>query len=228
MNRNRNRFVAGDEIGSFSGWTFQDVDQAAVRFASKLREQEAAEEKLRESGARQAGYAEGFEAGHARGLQEGMQQLDAYVADRGQEVARHFGQLFQSASDQIDQAQQAMAEGLLHLSCELARQVLRRELEVNPDVLRPVIQEALGLLSADAKAALVRLHPLDFEVLQSALPQEHPGLTLTLREDASISPGGCMVQAAGTVVDGTLQRRWERTVARLGLESAWDTSNASR
>lgn len=228
MTRNRNRFVAGDEIGAFSDWKFDDVDQAAVRFANKLREQELAEDKLRESGAREEGYAQGFEAGRALGLREGLQQLDAYVAGQGQEVTRHFAQLFQSATDQLVQGQQVMAEGVLHLACEIARQVVRRELDANPDALRPVIQEALGLLTADAKAAVARLNPLDLEVLQPTLVQEYPGIALTLVADAAVSAGGCLVEAAGTVVDGTLERRWSRTVAKLGLESSWEAGDAAR
>ncbi|MFO1263870.1 MAG: FliH/SctL family protein [Rhodoferax sp.] len=227
MHHTRNRFVPSDAIDSFAGWTFEDVDQAAVRFASKLREQELAEEKLRESGAREAGYAQGFEEGRALGLQEGLQKLDDYIAGKGQEAAQHFAQMFQTASDQIEQAQQAMAQGVLNLACEVARQVLRRELEVNPDVLRPVIREALGLLTTDGKAIAVRLHPMDLEVLQSTITQDHPGMTLTLKSDPSVSPGGCLVEAAGTVVDGTLERRWERTVARLGLESTWNVHHAN-
>lgn len=227
MTRNRNRFVAGDAVGTFSDWKFDDVDQAAVRFANKLREQELAEDKLRESGARQEGYAQGFEAGRALGLREGLQQLDGYVAGQGQEVARHFAQLFQLASDQLAQGQQAMAQSVLELACEIARQVVRREIDANPNALRPVIQEALGLLAADAKAAVVRMNPLDLEVLQPTLAQEYPGIALTLVGDSNVSSGGCLVEAAGTVIDGTLQCRWSRTIAKLGLESTWDVSDAN-
>lgn len=228
MTQNRSRFVSGDEIGSFSGWSFEDVDQASVRFAAKLRAQEEAEEKLRESGAREEGYAQGFEAGRTQGLQDGLQQLDAYIAGRGQEFARNFGQLFSTASEQIDQAQQVMAQGVLHLACEIARQVLRRELELNPNALQPVIREALGMLSADSKSALVRLHPADLEILQATVEQEFPGMALTLKGDPSISQGGCIVEVAGTLIDGTLERRWSRTVARLGLESSWEVTDESR
>lgn len=227
MTRTKNRILSSDEIASFVGWTFDDVDQAAVRFASKLREQEQAQDRLREDEARQAGYVQGFEEGRALGLREGAQQLDAYVAGKGREVTRHFGALFQSASEQIDQAQQVMAESVLRLACEIARHVIRRELEVQADSVRPVVREALELLSSDARVAVVRLNPLDLEVMQSSWEQEHSGLALNLKGDASITPGGCLVEAAGTVVDGTIERRWMRAAARLGLESSWSADNAT-
>jgi flagellar assembly protein FliH len=33
------------------------------------------------------------------------------------------------------------------------------------------------------------------------------------------------VEAAGTVVDGTVEKRWQRAVASLGLEASWEDAN---
>ena len=85
-----------------------------------------------------------------------------------------------------------------------------------------MIREALGVLATDCKAAVVRLNPLDLDVLEDVLRQEFSALTLTLLADASVTRGGCLVEAAGTVVDGTMEKRWSRAVARLGLESSWE------
>jgi flagellar assembly protein FliH len=53
-------------------------------------------------------------------------------------------------------------------------------------------------------------------------------LQLTLVPDASVTAGGCLVEAAGTVVDGTVERRWHKAVASLGLESSWELENDVR
>jgi flagellar assembly protein FliH len=92
----------------------------------------------------------------------------------------------------------------------------------NPNALQPVIREALGMLAVDSKAALIRLHPTDLDILAEVLRQEFSYLSLTLMADASISRGGCIIESAGAVVDATLQRRWSRVVANLGLESSWE------
>ena len=121
-----------------------------------------------------------------------------------------------------EQSQQTLAQGVLELACELARQVLRRELETNPNALQPVVREALGMLTVDTKMAAVRLHPVDLDVIAEDLVRDFPNLNLTLVPDANITTGGCLVEAAGTVVDGTVQRRWHKAVASLGLESSWE------
>jgi flagellar assembly protein FliH len=35
------------------------------------------------------------------------------------------------------------------------------------------------------------------------------------------------VEAAGTVVDGTVEQRWRKTVATLGLEAPWEDADAN-
>ena len=224
-----NRFISGENLGAVSEWSFGAVDQASIRFAEKLKAQELAEEQSKEKIAREAGFTDGYAQGHAQGhahaTLEGQRQINTYISTQGAEAARNFGQLFELAQMQIADSEQVMAKGILELACELARQVLRHELSSNPNVLQPVIREALGLIAVDCKAAVVRLNPLDRDVFSDVLQQEFPNLALTLLADQSIVRGGCLVEAAGTVVDGTVQKRWARAVASLGLESSWEDSD---
>jgi flagellar assembly protein FliH len=219
---NQSRFIASDDINAVVGFDFGAVDQASVRFAAKVKAREDAEERVRDDQARQIGFADGYAQGHAQATLEGQRQITEFIETQGQDAARHYLQLFESVNTQLGESQQVMAQGVLELACELARQVLRHELSSNPNALQPVIREALSVLATDCKAALVRLNPLDLDVLEDVLRQEFSGLSLTLLADANITRGGCLVEAAGTVVDGTIEKRWSRSVAKLGLESSWE------
>ena len=222
MARNQNRFVSGEDIGSVTDWNFAAVDQASIRFAAKLRAQEQAEEAAKTNVAKQIGFSEGYAQGHAQATLEGERKIQEFIATQGRDAAKQFGALIASAQSQIAESEQVMAKGVLELACELARQVLRHELASNPNALQPVIREALGMLAVDSKAALIRLHPTDLDILAEVLRQEFSYLSLTLMADANISRGGCIIESAGAVVDATLQRRWSRVVANLGLESSWE------
>ena len=226
MTRNNNRFISGAEIGAVASWEFSAVDQASTRFKAKLLAQEQAEEMAKSESIRQAGFSEGFAdgfaQGHAKGTLEVQRRLDEYVASQGAEAAKGFANLFAAAQNQIDASEQEMAKGVIELACSLARQVLRHELATNPNALQPVIREALGMLAADHKIAIVRLNPQDMEVLAEVLRQEFSFLSLTLVSDSTILRGGCLVESTGTIVDGTVEKRWLRSVASLGVESAWD------
>ena len=228
MTRLHNRFISSEEIGSAVDWNFAAVDQSAVRFAAKLKAQAEAEERERESVARQGGYAEGYAEGHAQGLLEGQRRTQEYIRTQGEENGRIFAQLFADAERQIADSEQVMAQGMLELACSLARQVLRHEMATNPNALLPVIREALALLSADCKSVLVRMHPLDMDVLEEVLRQEFGSLALSVVADPTLTRGGCLVESAGTVVDGSVEKRWQRAVAKLGLELSWEAGDADR
>lgn len=226
MSRNQSRFIPGESIGEVSGWEFAAVDQQSDRFAAKLRAQAMQEAFEKEELLRQAGfsdgYAQGFAKGHAQGCLEGQQQLDDYVATTGAQAAEHFGQVFASARAQLEELEQSIAAGVLDIACALARQIVRQELSVNPNVLQPIIREALSTLVLDNRPAVVRLNPVDSDVFADTIRESFPGLSLTLIPDADVTQGGCLVECAGTVVDGTVEKRWERAVAALGMRSQWD------
>lgn len=217
------RFIPGEEIDAVAEWRFGAVETAA----RLLQEQEEARLQEEQSQALlQEGYAKGFADGQAEGraqaMGEAQQQVRAFLDNQGQDTARRLAALVESAHAQLDAAQQVAARGMLELACELARQVLRHEISVNPNVLLPVIREALTPLIADSKSTVIKLHPLDMDMLQDVLRADYPNLPLTLLADDAISRGGCVVQSAGTQIDGTLEKRWARAVGQLGLALPWE------
>jgi len=224
--RNYSRFIPGEEIGAVEQWSFGAVDTASLLLAAQVKKREKSAEQLKEDALRQEGYEQGFVQGRAQAALDTQRQLADFTAHQGQEAAQNFARLFACAQAQLADAEETIAHGTLELACELARQVLRQELSVNPNVLLPVLREALGLLMAHNKAVLVRLNPLDLEVLEEVLVGEFPGLSLTLRADASLTRGGCLIESAGTVVDATVPKRWQRALASLGLHSPWEEVDA--
>jgi flagellar assembly protein FliH len=219
--RNYSRFIPGEEIDAVQQWRFGAVDSASVLLAAQAKAREDASDQVKNNALKQQGYAEGFAQGHAQATLETQRKVGDMIASQGRQAAQNFANLFTSAQTQLADAEQVMAAGVLELACELARQVLRHELSANPNALQPVIREALGLLVAQSKSAMVRLNPLDFEVLEEAMRAEFPSLSLTFLADATVTRGGCLVESAGTVVDGSVEKRWLRAIATLGLNSPW-------
>lgn len=223
--RATSRFIPGDEIDAVSRWSFADVDAAAMLLEQQVRDRELNEHV--ESARQQAhaqGYAEGFQQGRAQTLLDAQKQVSDYMAQQGQETAQRFGALVTSAGEQLEAAEQMAGQAVLELACEIARQVLRHEIASNPNALLPVIREALGQLFADSKAVVIKLHPQDLDVLQDVLHEEYPSLPLTLQPDATLTRGGCLVESAGTVIDGRLEKRWARAIGRLGQNLSWEES----
>ena len=223
--RNFNRFIPGEEVGAVAQWDFSAVDTASILLAAQADSRQEAAEQARDDAMRQEGYAQGFAQAQAQAVLETQQRIAEFTRNQGDEAAQRLAAVFAATSMQLQQSEQAIAQGVLELACEVARQVLRQELSVNPNVLQPAVREALGMLLADSKSAVVRMNPLDLEVLEEPLRAEFSNLSLTLLADARVDRGGCLVESAGTVVDASVEKRWARAVATLGLSVPWQEAD---
>ena len=223
--RNFNRFIPGEEVGAVAQWDFSAVDTASILLAAQADSRQEAAEQARDDAMRQEGYAQGFAQAQAQAVLETQQRIAEFTRNQGDEAAQRLAAVFAATSMQLQQSEQAIAQGVLELACEVARQVLRQELSVNPNVLQPAVREALGMLLADSKSAVVRMNPLDLEVLEEPLRAEFSNLSLTLLADARVDRGGCLVESAGTVVDASVEKRWTRAVATLGLSVPWQEAD---
>lgn len=227
------RFIPSEEIGRVTQWRFGAVDEtarAAEAAAALLEAAEAASHHPDTLARIEAAREEAFAAGHAQGRAEaaraGAQQLDDYIAGEGRAAAERLAAVVAAAAEGLDASQARIAQGVLDIACALARQVLRRELSINPAALQPVIREALATLLAEGRPATVRLHPQDLDRLRPSLQAEFGSAPVAWAADAQVPPGGCLVEAAGTVIDGRLEARWSRAVATLGRDDAWEPTTA--
>jgi flagellar assembly protein FliH len=223
------RFIPGEEIGAVAAWKFGSLGAPEPEPLLEMvppepvpePEPEPEPEEARLQRAYDAGHAAGYASGHADAARVGHEQLDAYVGGQGRENAAELAAVVQQLQQRLAECEQRQAGQVLELAAELARQVVRRELTTRPDAVLPVVREALALLGADHKVATVRLHPQDLEVVGAVLREEHAALDIRWSPDADIARGGCVVEAAGTVVDGQLPVRWRRALAQLGLDAPW-------
>ena len=230
---NYTRFIPGEELGHVTRWEFGDVHDAGTLRPLMARAQVLEPEPQAPAGfdeaEQQALLQQAHDEGHALGLADGraqerlaaQQRLDEYVAGQGREAAERLAQVAQSLQDSLAGMQQAMAQEVLQLACDIARQVVRREVQGNPQAMLPVVREALDMLAAESRPATVRLHPDDWAALEKPLREEFASPRIEWQADAAVPPGDCLVESAGMQIDGTLDKRWRRAIAALGLTAAW-------
>lgn len=162
-----------------------------------------------EEQARQEGHA----AGHAEGRAEGLREAAAEAA-RVRALADAFAHALGEADEQISRQ-------ILELALDLARAMLKSALTARPELVLPVVREAVRYLPAVQQPALLCLHPGD-----AALVQQHMGDELTrsgwqITQDPQLEPGGCRIETLGNQIDATLPTRWQRLATALGQSSEW-------
>ena len=172
--------------------------------------------------ARAEGHAQGLSEGRTQTQQQWQQRLDDHINGAGRESAQRVDHVLQSLDENFKQMQSGMAQELLNLACDIARQVVRQELRSQPQALLPVIREALDMLVDESRPVTVRLNPADFEVLDQPLRTEHGAHSrIQWVGDAAIAAGDVKVECGGAEIDGSVEKRWRRAVAALGLVSTW-------
>lgn len=159
------------------------------------------------------------EQGHQAGYDEG--QRSGY--EKGQAKAREEAARLAAAAGKLDAALRSLEAGvadeLLALALEVARQTVRREIAANPEILLDVVKEALGQLPH--QHAAIYLHPDDASLLRSYQGDQLAHAGHRIHEDAKLKRGDCILEAGGSHVDATVATRWRRVLEGLGLDDAW-------
>jgi flagellar assembly protein FliH len=163
--------------------------------------------------ARQQGYAEGLAQGHAAGLDIGRVELTQELLHL-QQVAEAFG------SD-IVRANEVIAGEMLDLGLDLAKAMLKTALEIRPELVLPVVAEAIRYLPSLQQPALLFLHPADARLAREFIGDELGKAGWRVSEDANLERGGCRVETPTNQIDASMQTRWQRIAAALGKNADW-------
>ncbi len=182
-------------------------------------EQVAAAEQLKAAmeEARQLGLAQG----RAEGLEQGRQE--GYRA--GQQAVEREAQRLQSAvnafNGDVAHMHERMAQQLLALALDVSKAMLKTSLAVTPELVLPVIENAIQELGAVTQPAQLVLHPSDAELVRQHLADELARGNWRIREDSALAPGGCVLETASNHVDASIETRWQRIAAALQGTGEW-------
>jgi flagellar assembly protein FliH len=163
--------------------------------------------------ARLIGYEEGHGAGYADGLAIGR-------AEAAKEL-EHLEAIALEFSAAVAAADETIAADVLDLALHLARGMLRNALAVKPELVIPIVREAVGYLPVLQQPALLMLNPLDAELVRAAIGDELDKGGWRLVDDAQVARGGCKVDTASNQIDATAATRWQRLTGALGKNIDW-------
>ena len=173
-------------------------------------------EALRED-ARAEGYAEGREegraAGHAEALETGRQEA-ALEMETLRAIAATFSQAVTAADETI-------ASDVLDLALHLARSMVRTAFTVRPELIIPIVREAIDYLPVLQQPAILALNPEDIEIVRAALSDELDKGGWRVVADPQVGRGGCKVDTASNQIDAQASARWARLAHALGKNVEW-------
>ena len=123
--------------------------------------------------------------------------------------------------DAVAAADETIAADVLELALRLARGMVRTAFDVRPELIVPVVREAIGYLPVLQQPALLSLHPEDALIVRQGMADELTKGGWRIIEDAGIARGGCKVETASNQIDAQAQARWHRLTHALGANVEW-------
>ena len=223
------RFIPREELSSFEAWTPGSLSadghagsgapQGLRRAVDKQAPQASAPDDVAAQcrAARQSGYQDGY--------RDGLVALDGFKQTFAAQMCAQIGALMQSLGDQHDALERQMAQCLATSATSLARQIVRSELSLRPELVQAVAREATEALLLSARHITVRVHPDDQPLVAQGAADVLAARGARLVADAQIARGGCLVESDIGVLDATLQARWSRCAAALGNTGDWETTS---
>lgn len=225
------RFIPGEELQGARAWNLDNLGNAPPSPFAPMRSPPPAaaqapaapvqpppppEPSLHEQlhAARQSGYQDGY--------RDGMAALDAFKQSFAQQMSRQIGALVSGFDGEMRALEDDMAQSVARIAVELARQVVRSELEQRPELIARVAHDAVEALQLSARHVRVRVHPDDFALVQEGAGQELQAREAQLIPDAEVARGGVKVDADIASVDATIATRWQQAVSAIGQTSIWE------
>jgi len=167
--------------------------------------------------ARQQAYDAGFKAGHEEGMAQALDEARAATAETlapVREIAGNFTEALRGAD-------QAISNEVLELALQLAKGMLKNALRVKPELILPIVRDAIEYLPVLQQPALLALNPEDAAVVRDAIAEELDKGGWRVIDDPTIERGGCKVDTASNQIDATVQLRWQRLSHALGKDVDW-------
>ena len=200
-------------------WELPPIDGPVV-----ARRRRGADLDVIEREAWDKGYAEGHAAGVATALQE-QQAAQAEIDRRVQ----HLGSILEFMAKPIAEVDDQVQRQLAMLAGAIARQVVRREIKLQPDDIIGLIRDTVSLLPVTSREVRVHLNPEDANLVRSRLAEVTSERAWSITEDPILPRGGCRVTSENSTIDAQVEQRLGAAIAAvLGDERSAAPGGAAR
>ncbi len=164
-------------------------------------------------------YDEAFQQGREEGLKAGLKEGQAEI----KRSRTQFESLMNALNEPFAQLDKRVEEELVALAMLVAKQLVRRELKIDPGQVIAVVREAMSILPISSQKIRLRLHPEDAELVRSAFALEDTELAWKIAEDPLLTRGGCEVITESSRIDATIEKRLAAVISTaLGGERQAD------
>ena len=212
------RIVFSEDVVGASPWRPETIegDRRNNNDRRSTTDRRAAAEKPPEPS-----YEDGMRDGRALGLEQARRESAAALGAQLQNIAEQGDQLLGALTAQLASIQESAAHEITMLAVEIARSAVGVALRVNPELIVTAVTDALAVITDENARPTIRINPADAGLLTEHLTPLLSARGAQLMPDQRVARGGCLIDTSRASVDATLQTRWQRSIAALGIDDTW-------
>lgn len=142
-----------------------------------------------------------FEEGYRQGIEKAQSDLDIF--------RNQLAQYMNAKQDVFEY----IAPDILEISVDIAKKIIKKELESDPQVLLNTIIEVLRSISKSEPKITIRVRPQSVQFIKDTIPnityQYGIDSKINIVADPSIEDGGCIFQTNNGIVDASIDTQIE-------------------
>ena len=150
-----------------------------------------------------------FEEGYRKGLEQANSDIEQFRANIGN---------FLGAPKEVFEY---IAPDILEISVDIARKIIKKEIESDPQALMNIIVDVLKTISKNEPKVNIRVNPQAANFIKDSLPETtyQYGIDskINIISDPSVENGGCVFQTNNGIVDASIDTQLE--IIKKVLES---------
>ena len=145
------------------------------------------------------------ESAAKEGYKAGLEEARNDILDLRESIAN-----FISAKNEVFEY---IAPDILEISVEIARKIIKKELEQDPQAIITMILEVMENLSKDETKITIRVNPMQADLVREELPKalsaKGTEARITVTADDSVETGGCVFLTSNGIIDAGLDTQLE-------------------
>jgi len=139
--------------------------------------------------------------GYRAGLEEAKHDI---------EILREHLSNFVSAKKEVFEY---IAPDILEISVDIARKIIKKEIEQDPEAILGMILEVMDNLSKDETKITIKVNPMQSDLVREELPkvlsQRGIDARINVVSDENMESGGCLIQTGNGIIDAGLETQIE-------------------
>lgn len=104
---------------------------------------------------------------------------------------------------------ESIAPDILEISLDIAKKIIKKEMNENPEILLENIKDILKGLSKEETKIILKVNPIQVAMLKQEIPEAMSTAGLEAKviiiPDETVMEGGCMITTTNGVIDATIE-----------------------